>query len=190
MTSILPIGMQSAYFPPFKMFFLITAFSFILDNGISWGIDERESRESAKVEISVGDNTEEDSIERQATKFTNILQNINKQNPAVFSFSLLILVSLPLYLFFMHAPRIPDLRYPEFIITLVYTSNVYSIYSIIGTLLHLNIFSMIAMLMVFVSLRQFSGHSKLRILGGIIAAILFAFFIVVAAACIYIFATK
>ena len=183
-------GMQSAYFPPFKMFFLITAFSFLLDNGISWGIDERESRESAKVEISVGDNTEEDSIERQATKFTNILQNINKQNPAVFSFSFLILVSLPLYLFFMHAPRIPDLRYPEFIITLVYTSNVYSIYSIIGTLLHLNIFSMIAILMVFVSLRQFSGHSKLRILGGIIATILFAFFIVIAAACIYIFATK
>ena len=31
-------GMQSAYFPPFKLFFLLVAFSLIVEHGLSLGI--------------------------------------------------------------------------------------------------------------------------------------------------------
>ena len=48
---------------------------------------------------------------------------------------------------------------------LVYTSNAYSIFSIIGNLLGSFIIQLLAILMIFVTLKQFTGYSKKRLLG-------------------------
>ena len=188
--------MQSAYFPPFKMFFLLTALSLLIEHGFDFGVEEKEVDtkqnliETVKKKKGLSD-AEADSIasllqekiaerESQASgvykngekvdnryvndglnfmKFMNVLR---KKNPAIFSLLTLLLVSVPLYfLFFRRSPAVQDLRYSEFFVALVYVSNVYTLYAIIGKLIPLA--SILAVLMVFVAFKQFSGFSKRRV---------------------------
>ena len=109
-----------------------------------------------------------------------VLDKLRDMNPSVFSLLTLMLFSLPLYLFLRHSPNIPDLRFSEFAVALVYTSNTFSIYSIIGNLLSSGIIRFIALLMIFVALKQFSGYSKLRLLGYISLSVLIMVLIVAA----------
>ena len=219
-------GMQSAYFPPFKMFFLLTAFSFVVEHGFSLGLDEESDKkpetEAASVEQALQDVTQEinkntsavaseigmdsaavaleigkdssviasetgkDSTAVQKSgsrhvtlngkeidspmylagvKFAKILNKLREKNPSIFAFITLVLFTVPLFFFLRSAPAIGKLRYSEFIVALVYTANTYSLYSIAGNLLNSSLLKLIAVLMVFVSFKQFSGYSKRRLLG-------------------------
>lgn len=249
-------GMRSAYFPPFKMFFLLAAFSLIVEYGFDLGLSDdkkttpteqttavpadslkestaqaeqtaavpadslkesttkadqtaavpadslKESIAQAKQTTAVpADSLKKDSVrqpskaERVADKLLEVgkkfeeaskdskkmdtpivnalvytIKALNKlwdKNPAVFALLMLMLFSLPLYLFLRHSPNVPDLRYSEFVVVLVYTANVYSIYSIIGDLLGSVVIQLFAVFMIFVTLQQFSGYSKKRLLGYI-----------------------
>lgn len=226
-------GMQSAYFPPFKMFFLLTAFSLIVEHGIDLGLSS--SDESAKAELSAEApldslqqslgkiaKVELDSLQQEmneespqaatsldslkdmakqkvndgqltingekvespmyyaGAKFAKIMNKLREKNPAIFALLMLMMFSLPLYLFIRRSPNIPDLRYSEFAVALVYTSNTFSIYSIIGDLLSSGIIRFIALLMIFVALKQFSGYSKLRLLSYISLSVLIMVLIVAA----------
>ena len=280
-------GMQSAYFPPFKMFFLLAAFSLIAKYGIDLGLSGNKNSGSNKqttaapadtlksdstrvekatailTDVLKGDYTSDkqatavlkdslksdsasakqttavltDSLKgdsahaKQATavltdsqkgdsarakptaaddflkktiEVTDKLQELSKKgnkeaplvkgfvifivalvklwdsNPTIFALLTLMLFSLPLYLFIRRSPYIPDMRYSEFTVALVYTSNVYSIYSIIGSLLGSFIIQLIAVLMVFVTLKQFSGISKKRLLGYITLSVLIVTIVLVA----------
>jgi hypothetical protein len=112
--------------------------------------------------------------------FIMVLVKLWDSNPTIFALFTLMLFSLPLYLFIRRSPYIPDMRYSEFTVALVYTSNVYSIYSIIGSLLGSFIIQLIAVLMVFVTLKQFSGISKKRLLGYITLSVLIVTIVLVA----------
>ena len=213
-------GMRSAYFPPFKMFFLLAAFSLIVEYGFDLGLSDdkktttteqmaavpadslKEStaqaeqtaavptdslkkdsvRQSSKAEkvadklLEIGEKFEEASKDskKMDTPIVNALvytiKALNKlweKNPAVFALLMLMLLSLPMYLFLRHSPNVPDLRYSEFVVVLVYTANVYSIYSIIGDLLGSIVIQLFAVFMIIVTLNQFSGYSKKRLLGYI-----------------------
>ena len=212
-------GMRSAYFPPFKMFFLLAAFSLIVEYGFDLGPSDdkkttteqttavpadslKESTAQAEQTTAVpADSLKKDSVrqpskaERVADKLLEVgkkfeeaskdskkmdtpivnalvytIKALNKlwdKNPAVFALLMLMLFSLPLYLFLRHSPNVPDLRYSEFVVVLVYTANVYSIYSIIGDLLGSVVIQLFAVFMIFVTLNQFSGYSKKRLLGYI-----------------------
>ena len=213
-------GMRSAYFPPFKMFFLLAAFSLIVEYGFDLGLSDdkktttteqtaavpadslKESTAQAKQTTAVpADSLKKDSVrqpskaERVADKLLEVgkkfeeaskdskkmdtpivnalvytIKALNKlweKNPSVFALLMLMLFSLPLYLFLRHSPNVPDLRYSEFVVVLVYTANVYSIYSIIGDLLGSVVIQLFAVFMIFVTLQQFSGYSKKRLLGYI-----------------------
>lgn len=249
-------GMRSAYFPPFKMFFLLAAFSLVVEYGFDLGLSDdkkttpteqtaavpadslkkdsvqaeqtaavpadslkettakagqkaavpadslKESIAQAKQTTAVpADSLKKDSVrqpskaERVADKLLEVgkkfeeaskdskkmdtpivnalvytIKALNKlwdKNPAVFALLMLMLFSLPLYLFLRHSPNVPDLRYSEFVVVLVYTANVYSIYSIIGDLLGSVVIQLFAVFMIFVTLQQFSGYSKKRLLGYI-----------------------
>lgn len=170
-------GMQSAYFPPFQMFFILATFSLVVEHGINPLLENKEQQtDGVKTEAVANqeeDNNDDDeqikddlirgknSATYKATiKFVNIMDTLHEKNPAVFSLILLILFSMPSYIFFHSTPIIPDLRFSEFIVALVYTSNAYSIYSIAGNLLSLGILKIIAILMVFVSLKQLFGYKK------------------------------
>ena len=280
-------GMQSAYFPPFKMFFLLAAFSLIAKYGIDLGLSGNKNSGSNKqttaapadtlksdstrvekatailTDLLKGDSTSDkqatavltdslkgdsanakqttavltdslksdsanakqstavltdslksdsahakptaaDDFLKKTIEVTDKLQELSKKgnkeaplvkgfvifivalvklwdsNPTIFALFTLMLFSLPLYLFIRRSPYIPDMRYSEFTVALVYTSNVYSIYSIIGSLLGSFIIQLIAVLMVFVTLKQFSGISKKRLLGYITLSVLIVTIVLVA----------
>ena len=230
-------GMRSAYFPPFKMFFLLAAFSLIVEYGFDLGPSDdkkttteqttavpadslkestakagqtaavpadslKESTAKAGQTTAVpADSLKKDSVrqpskaEKVADKLLEIgkkfeeaskdskkmdtpivnalvytIKALNKlwdKNPSVFALLMLMLFSLPMYLFLRHSPNVPDLRYSEFVVVLVYTANVYSIYSIIGDLLGSVVIQLFAVFMIIVTLNQFSGYSKKRLLGYI-----------------------
>jgi hypothetical protein len=191
-------GMQSAYFPPFKMFFLLTAFSLVVEHGFNLGLDVKDVQDEApKTEQTAMENTkiarhdltvhpgdkEEDikwkAVGNASLRFVKVMDALSEKNPAVFSLLSLVLFSVPLFFFLRSSPTIPDLRYSEFIVALVYTSNMYSIYSIAGNLLDSSILKIIAVLMIFVALKQFSGFSKLRVLRYIVLTTLISIFVMV-----------
>ena len=209
-------GMRSAYFPPFKMFFLLAAFSLIAEYGIDLGLSNHEKATPTEQTTAVpADSLKEDttrttqpskaevvadqaietairlkSVDKDGTYVTvngkkveapyahavlrvaKIIKKLWEKNPSIFALLTLMLFSLPLFWFLRHSPNIPDLRYSEFVVALVYTSNSYSIYSIIGTLLGSFIVQLIAVLMIFVTLKQLSGYSKIRLLGYITLSVL------------------
>ena len=116
-----------------------------------------------------------------------VMDKLRDMNPSVFSLLTLMLFSLPLYLFLRHSPNIPDLRFSEFAVALVYTSNAYSIFSIIGNLLGSFIIQLLAILMIFVTLKQFTGYSKKRLLGYITLSLLIVSTILIALCSIVIY---
>ena len=199
-------GMQSAYFPPFKMFFLLTAFSLLVDHGKNFGLQESEPMEAASQKIEnaemaevaesaeKGEKTlEAEEVENEALaetkgqntphrkvldldlnvneslmmdaglRFSKMMDRLSEKNPAIFSLLSLLLFSIPLFFFIRSNPNIPDLRFSEFVIALVYTSNGYSLYSIVGGLLDSLFLRLFAVFMIFVTFKQLSGFSKWRI---------------------------
>ena len=205
-------GMQSAYFPPFKMFFLLAAFSLVVEHGFNFGLDvndvqdeapktEQTAMENTKIArhdltVHAGDKKEDikwKAVGNASLRFVKVMDALREKNPAVFSLLSLVLFSVPLFFFLRSSPTIPDLRYSEFIVALVYTSNMYSIYSIAGNLLDSSILNIIAVLMIFVALKQFSGFSKLRVLRYIVLTTLISIFVMlliggVGVSFIYLFA--
>ena len=195
-------GMQSAYFPPFKMFFLLAAFSLVVEHGLDLGLyGDREQTGNQQKKEQVENSTKEEKEVKSETskkekiddfenkyfkdkdgnykpatialvKFVLMLDSLNDKNPALFSLLTLILLTVPLFFFFRFSPNIPDLRYSEFIVALTYTSNCYSIYSIAGNLLDCGLLRFLAYLMVFVSLRQLSGFSKSRLFWYIVLTVI------------------
>ena len=101
-------------------------------------------------------------------------------NPALFTLILLVLFSLSLFVFFRHCPRYPNLRFSEFVAVLICSYNTYTLFMIIGTLLDSTIIKIIAILMLLVSLHQFSGYSKRRIFGYLAVTSIFWFILTVA----------
>ena len=219
-------GMQSAYFSPFKLFFLLTAFSLIVEQGLKLDIDQpeeqrvesqsrldfpepQESKSIAlpngqleKTNTEIAENTEEVegavkaevldekkdeegnisqptingrdetsdavSIFKNAEKCARLLRALMDKNPALFALLVLVVFSSPMFLFFRSSPNIPNLKFSEFIVALTYTADVFSIYSLVGDLLKLEFFAIIALLMIFVALKQLFGFKKRRLLWYII----------------------
>jgi hypothetical protein len=71
--------------------------------------------------------------DKAADFFIVKVRGFRENNPAFFWLSLLSILSLPLYLFFRKSPAIPDLRYSELLIALVYTWGMQDIYEIVLT---------------------------------------------------------
>ena len=167
-------GMQSAYFPPFKMFFLLTALSYAVDRGLSFEVTEaKDQGQGWKIENmevngeKVIDNSEkfENRLILSANSVGRFINNLRKKNAALFSLLSLLLFFTPMYLFFRHSPTIPDLRFSEYIVALVYTSNAYSIYDTIAKLLSSGILHLLAFWVIFITIKQLSGYPKKRVLG-------------------------
>lgn len=201
-------GMQSAYFPPFKMFFLLTALSLLVQNGFSLSLEDEDEQKQKTEEVAqnppappavpiatdttgVAENKtvyrwdggqinlenkdeqmKEHPIAMTAMSFAKVMNTIRKKNAAIFALLTLLMFTVPLYYFWRKAPTIPDLRYAEFVVALVYTANMYTTYSILANLLNSTLLRCLAVLMVFVALKQFSGYSKKRVLGHLILTVL------------------
>ena len=110
------------------------------------------------------------------------VRGFRENNPAFFWLSLLFIFSLPLYLFFRKSPDIPDLRYSELLIALVYTWGMQDIYETVFTFF--GVYDGIeeaVMLLCIIPLKQLSGFKWWRTSLYVILSSLAALAIFVAA---------
>ena len=180
-------GMQMAYFPPFKMFFLLIALSLLVDSGLNiQGINRSKQNEAEEQEIVAGwfktDNTAGEKAADSAGEKTADLENDKldkffKQHTSAFILGSLLLFSLPLYLLFRHSPAIPDLHLSECFVAMVYITNMIIIYNIIPSLLCFSvkaemIYGMLAMLLAIIPIKQLSGYSYPSTIWRVIVALI------------------
>ncbi|MBP3839241.1 MAG: DUF3667 domain-containing protein [Prevotella sp.] len=168
-------GMQMAYFPPFKMLFLICALGLLIDTGMNVkGINrfelymeqEKEYTEKKQAEAKA-DHTL--SLERrQASIVANQtlydIENKVLQNNQLAVIIAMLLFSGPFYLMFRHSPAIPDLRFSECFVAMVYIANMLIIFSIIPSLLCFDFkteacFNTMAAMLAIVPIKQLTGYS-------------------------------
>lgn len=200
-------GMQMAYFPPFKMYFLLLALNLVVDTGFN--IKREDRLEKGKIEYNEGlrktlnldePATNTPAADAPTTEATNPMDNpVDSSNMAyewtinhlsIVTMVFLLLFSFPLYMFFRKSPAYPDLKYSEFFVTMVYTTNMMTVYSIIVSFLGLSMVVDLAIyVLTLIPLKQLSGYSYWRVIfNNVVAFILFfviAVVILVAASAVY-----
>ena len=189
-------GMQMAYFPPFKMFFLLIAFSILVKSGFNIHGENRinetvntleqsyntavESRENT-IEIETkasrnGTMTEEQKATRDfAVHFFESMRKTYQfvsEHETIVTLMWLLALSLPLYLFFKSSPRIPDLRFPEFFVAIIYMQNMMTIVSAAADFLcfYPEVIETCSAVLSIVALKQLSGYTYKRVIFKTIAA--------------------
>jgi hypothetical protein len=177
-------GMRASYFSPFKMYFLLFAVSLLVTHGLNIQRENfsfSDDFESAVQEMKAEENAEATAAEEvgasgngesgvsSSDRIREILYGVfekaayfAKNYPAINILLLLMLMSGLLYLFFRHSPNIPDLRYPEFFVALLYTTNMYTIYTIVFDFFCLSKLSSLSIFLTIIPFKQFSGFSWWR----------------------------
>jgi hypothetical protein len=167
-------GMQMAYFPPFKMFFLLTALSLLIGTGLNI---KRQNRSQIVYEEIMQDVHQVFEEDNQKTKEENTQkaldqgqQNSNDATQEIYAWVIkhitivlivvLLLFSVPLYLFFRKSPAYPDIKYSEFFVTIVYITNMLDIYSIVLNFFCINFVAETCIYaLTIIPLKQLSGYS-------------------------------
>ena len=195
-------GMQMAYFPPFKMFFLLTALSIMVTHGFNirgktFGDEQKpvaqeivvdSPEELPEMETAPTDPKSErvEVVIRKYSRFVETVStkfnDLNKRFPSLIALFGLMLLAGPFYLFFKRCPNIPDLRFSEFFVALVYTDNMYSILTTVTGFLCLNMGAIVILTML-IPLKQLTGYSW----GKIILYSLLALMLLIAAFILCIF---
>jgi len=90
------------------------------------------------------------------------IERFSQKYPSINILLMLMLISGILYIFFRRSPNIPDLRYPELFISLVYIANMYTVYSIVFDFFSLTKLTSYALFLTIIPLKQMSGFSWWR----------------------------
>ena len=177
-------GMRASYFAPFKMYFLLFAVSLLVTHGLNirgekfsisddfesavQEVKEEERAEKAatpEVEVSLDDEQHAASTKRVRDVLFVVVEkaaSFAKNYPAINVLLLLMMMSGLLFVFFRRSPNIPDLRYSEFFVTLLYTANMFTIYTIVFDFFCLERLSSYAFFLTLIPLKQLSGFSWWR----------------------------
>lgn len=161
-------GMQMAYFPPFKLFFLLIALSLLIESGLNVkGVNRFEESMEMFDKIEQENTQQVDEVGKQVTsdflKQTREATIWINNHMTIVLLVLLLLFSGPLYLFFRHCPNLPDMRFSEFFVAIIYFTDMWNIYSIIVAFLGISLYyeSFIPILAI-IPLKQLSGYSYWR----------------------------
>ena len=182
-------GMQMAYFPPFKLLFLLTALLLIVDSGVNLkGVNYLASYHEQTVNtdksIAKKDKKKEITSAERWNTITDLyivkIREFRESSPAFFWLSLLFVFSLPIYIFFWKSPNIPDLRFSELLIALVYIWGMQNIYEIVFTFLGVyGDIDDVVWLLCIIPLKQLSGfkwwRTTLYVLLSYLAALVLLF---------------
>lgn len=161
-------GMQMAYFPPFKMFFLLSTLSLAVQGGLNIMGKNSFKKEEVVLQISESDSATAETAENVADATVKATQTIKEAAdfltsfPTLFSLFSLVLLSAFLYPFFRKCPAIPDLRYSELVVATVYMANMYSIVSVVMDFFCIDnaLLRLLVLLLALLPLKQLSGYSK------------------------------
>lgn len=171
-------GMQMAYFPPFKMFFLLTTLSILVTHGFNihgktFGDEEGpvpseivvDSPEALPEVEAAPTDPKSEKAEEVIHKYYHFLEvfsekvnNFQKRFPSLFALFGLMLLACPFYLFFRKCPNIPDLRFSEFFVALVYINNMYTIFTIVTDFFCLNDLDGLLLFSMLIPLKQLTGY--------------------------------
>ncbi|MBQ3700188.1 MAG: DUF3667 domain-containing protein [Prevotella sp.] len=198
-------GMQMAYFPPFKMYFLLLALALVIDSGLNiQGINRDAENQSEMVDFANQLVSTEKPAEPAPKKETIdpekekqrqqgyrdidwIVDNVRKcldEHSSLVMLVGLLLFSLPLWLLVRRGPAIPDLRLSECFVTMVYISNMLILYNIIPSLLCFSVkaeivYNLLTMLLIFIPVKQLSGYSYVSTVWRVtVAFVIFCFMMV------------
>ena len=192
-------GMQMAYFPPFKMFFLLLALWLVVDSGLNIQFVNRDkqneketeqifSRLKPKVTMSEDEKVDEKKTgilftkEEKEKMFNQEYERRSgevgdwiEQHSSLLVLAGLLLFSLPLYLLFRRSPAIPDLRLSECFVAMVYITDMILIYGIIPSLLCFSVkaeiyYDMLSLLLAIIPIKQLSGYSYFSTIWRLLAA--------------------
>ena len=198
-------GMQMAYFPPFKMFFLLIALSLLVSTGLNIRMEDRLEQSQELFSAGLDDafaeqekrssdttkkmNAEEKEKERQREEINKKIEEDSKlysnkayewtmKHISLVTIVFLLLFSVPLYLFFRKGPACPNITYSEFFVAVVYSMNMVEIVSIISNFLCLSFYlEMFYYLLIVIPVKQLTGYSYWSTLLRFLLA-LFVFLIV------------
>ena len=173
-------GMQMAYFPPFKMFFLVITLSVLVDSGLNIKMTNtlNNTFTTTKEDVlkepdqALNDNDSKKKLELK------ILDKIDKcvswldNNQTIVQFLLLLVLSGPMYLLFRKNKKIPDIRYSELFVAMVYITNMMTIINIIGGFFLPGNVSVkrVAYALSIIPLTQLFGYSYLKTLFKVVAS--------------------
>ena len=165
-------GMQMAYFPPFKLLFLLTALLLAVDSGVNLrgtnylALYHEKTLDYGESIAEKGEKKETTRKERWNRDYDSLVvkfREFREKSPAFFWLSLLFVLSLPLYIFFRKSPNIPDLRFSELLVAMVYTWGMYEIYDIVLTFFDcFDTAGDLAILLPIIPLKQLSGFKWWR----------------------------
>lgn len=169
-------GRHGAYFPPFKLLFLLTTLSLLVDHGLNF------RRENYSKDYTFN----EQAIERLADddKDVMVYDSLNKvisfyqDYPSISRIIYTLFLGLSLFVLFKKTKNVGRLSFHEFVVAMVYMVNMVSIYSVVLRLFGNN--TMLNTLLIFlyvIPLKQMSGYSwwstVLRFLGSFLIGILY-----------------
>ena len=193
-------GMQMAYFPPFKMFFLLLALWLVVDSGLNIQFVNREKQNEQETEQifsrfkpKASLNATDDKADEKKTGILFTKEEKEKmfnqeyerrsgevgdwieQHSSLLVLAGLLLFSLPLYLLFRRSPAIPDLRLSECFVAMVYITDMILIYGIIPSLLCFSVkaeiyYDLLSLLLAIIPIKQLSGYSYFSTIWRLLAA--------------------
>ena len=183
-------GMQMAYFPPFKLLFLLVALNLIVMSGFNLAGKSIEEETEDK-EVVIKDNqdslaeehskkvlTEDERYEVEYNHFVNKFMELQDKSPAIFWLVLLSVFSVPLYVLFRKSRNIPDLRFSELLVALVYTYNMMLIYQIVIGFFRLpSDLYICTLLLPIIPMKQLSGFPWWRSILNVLLAYLATYYI-------------
>ena len=193
-------GMQMAYFPPFKMFFLLLTLWLVVDSGLNIQFVNRDkqnkketeqifSRFKPKASLNATDDKADEkkngilfTKEEKEKMFNQEYERRSgevgdwiEQHSSLLVLAGLLLFSLPLYLLFRRSPAIPDLRLSECFVAMVYITDMILIYGIIPSLLCFSVkaeiyYDLLSLLLAIIPIKQLSGYSYFSTIWRLLAA--------------------
>ena len=170
-----------AYFPPFKMFFLLIALSLLVNTGMNIKLEnhiEKQEKEyneglNRMIYSSFGLDEKEYNQSVETLERSNKVTEWTNKHLSLVTISLLLLYSIPLYWFFRKSPAYPGIRFSEFFVTMVYITNMITIYSLVTNFFCMNLWVDLSLyVLALIPLKQLSGYSYWRVIWNCIAAML------------------
>lgn len=155
-------GKRSAYFPPFKLLFLLTTLSLLIGHGFNI-LHENYQEGLEQIPMESFDESSESSAFIGFLIWGNAILHFQKDYPAIFQLMYMGLAGYFIFIFFRKSNILGKITFSEFFIALVYMVNMYILYiSIVRFFGYFGInkiFWIWIPLLYLIPLKQLSGYS-------------------------------
>ncbi|MCH5242072.1 MAG: DUF3667 domain-containing protein [Muribaculaceae bacterium] len=177
-------GRRSAYFPPFKLLFLLTTVSILVGHGFNIN---HENYLEVPDQFTLED--EEFTRGKQAPIFLGLVQGVNaikdfqQDYPAIFQLIYMSVAGYFFYIFFKNSKILGRLSFSEFLIGLVYMLNMYILYNTVVRFFGYfgidELYWMSLSLLYLIPLKQMSGYSVWSTIWRALAGLIIGIFAII-----------